>query len=254
MSTRKDLNSRWNNSAGFTLVELLVVIAIIGILMGLLLPAVQMAREAARRTSCQNNLKQLALAVHNYHSAKGYLPQSRVKTPTRYGHMVGLLPYIEQGNVADQFDKTAPGGYSDPVHQTIANKRLPLTLCPSNPDYEPVRMRTFSQTGTSYGDFLTPTGTTSDPSDPNIMTAMSLDYWVNHLIHPAAYSMFTESQISPKPIFYGDRPRMAEVVDGLSNTTMLLEHAGYDKHYVKGVGMPMPDTDVTFVTGTENKK
>ncbi len=99
---------------GFTLVELLVVIAIIGILVGLLLPAVQAAREAARRMQCSNNLKQLGLALHNYHDAykkfgfghyyDGFRPGAS-GGGTAFGWQTGILPYIEQGNLYNQFDQ-----------------------------------------------------------------------------------------------------------------------------------------------------
>ncbi len=101
----------------FTLVELLVVIAIIGILVGLLLPAVQAAREAARRMQCSNNLKQLGLAAHNYHDAYNKFPIGHhfVGTPFNgasrglaHGYSLSLLPYIEQGNLYNQFDQRFP--------------------------------------------------------------------------------------------------------------------------------------------------
>src|SRR5438309_11510526 len=95
---------------GFTLVELLVVIAIIGVLVALLLPAVQAAREAARRTQCGNNLKQLGIAMHNYHDVAGRLPCNinRVVIGSQFtndrnqaSHLVNLLPYIEQRSPTD---------------------------------------------------------------------------------------------------------------------------------------------------------
>lgn len=94
---------------GFTLVELLVVIAIIGILVGLLLPAVQAAREAARRMSCQNNLKQMGLALHNYEGVFGKLPPAMFGSPMNgntldddgFGWQVAILPFIEQQNMYD---------------------------------------------------------------------------------------------------------------------------------------------------------
>lgn len=105
----------------FTLVELLVVIAIIGILVALLLPAVQAAREAARRMQCQNNLKQLGLALHNYHDTYKRLPSlaqgtNQAAVPERdsnygmLGGIVHMLPFVEQTPLYDQFG-TAQAGY-----------------------------------------------------------------------------------------------------------------------------------------------
>lgn len=116
--------------AAFTLVELLVVIAIIGVLVSLLLPAVQAAREAARRMSCQNNLKQLGLALHNHESARSHLPSmgDYVNGGTVYWSMPArLLPYVEQGNLHDLIDFSLPIA----AQPHIARVRVPFLLCPS---------------------------------------------------------------------------------------------------------------------------
>src|SRR6187549_2591400 len=95
---------RSRKSAAFTLVELLVVIAIIGILVALLLPAVQAAREAARRTQCINNLKQIGLACHNYHDTHRVLPFGQGGTGDRYSAITLLLPFMEQTNLHGTID------------------------------------------------------------------------------------------------------------------------------------------------------
>src|SRR5438874_12503453 len=102
---------RFTRSA-FTLVELLVVIAIIGVLVALLLPAVQMARESARRTQCGNHLKQLGLASQNFNDARGWLPPARVSNDSTDANLnwltwaVLLMPYVEQQNLYSQWDIT----------------------------------------------------------------------------------------------------------------------------------------------------
>ncbi|UUO07761.1 DUF1559 domain-containing protein [Blastopirellula sp. J2-11] len=112
---------------GFTLVELLVVIAIIGVLIALLLPAVQQAREAARRSQCMNNLKQMGLAVHNFHDTYGHLPPSRIKA-NYLGWSALLMPFMEQQNLFDQIDLKLP--YKD---QTTAVQQASIGgyICPS---------------------------------------------------------------------------------------------------------------------------
>src|SRR5690348_11032769 len=95
---------RCRGRRGFTLIELLVVIAIIAILIGLLVPAVQKVREAAARMQCSNNLKQMALAVHNFESARGYAIPVHELWPYRGGWLVQLLPYIEQDSLYQQIE------------------------------------------------------------------------------------------------------------------------------------------------------
>ncbi|MDP6722756.1 MAG: DUF1559 domain-containing protein [Pirellulaceae bacterium] len=130
--------SRSSRSA-FTLVELLVVIAIIGILVALLLPAVQAAREAARRTSCKNNLRQLGLALHSYHDTSKTLPPGVLGTTgsRRANHrlhtwMALLLPYVEQGNLQDQYDFNFRFDHSYNAPAVI--QRVPIFACPSHTD------------------------------------------------------------------------------------------------------------------------
>ncbi|MFO0957840.1 MAG: DUF1559 domain-containing protein [Isosphaeraceae bacterium] len=126
---------------GFTLIELLVVIAIIGVLIALLLPAVQQAREAARRIQCTNNLKQLGLALHNYENANGSLPPSQVLVQvgtasptwaTSWGVSARLAPYMEQGALYNSMNFNLK--YSDPVNTTVSYLQVGYLLCPSEPN------------------------------------------------------------------------------------------------------------------------
>ena len=130
---------RTTRRRGFTLIELLVVIAIIAVLIGLLLPAVQKVREAAARTQCANNLKQLGLAAHNYHDAHNKFPPGAVGplSPAfpQYLHLkhhglgTYLLPYLEQPALARDYRWDI--SWFDPPNQTVVNARLKVWQCPS---------------------------------------------------------------------------------------------------------------------------
>ncbi len=146
-----------NRSRAFTLVELLVVIAIIGILIGMLLPAVQQVREAARRTQCQNNLKQLSLGALNYESARGEFPPGELrfadvpKQKRGSNFFIQLLPFIEAGSILDAVNYDFRKNIGSPANQLFPNdpnladvraqldQAIPAFRCPSNDNLPEVR-------------------------------------------------------------------------------------------------------------------
>ncbi|WP_233578281.1 DUF1559 domain-containing protein [Tautonia sociabilis] len=119
------------NRRGFTLIELLVVIAIIGVLIALLLPAVQSAREAARRAQCTNNLKQIGLALHNYESTWGSFPMGEM--PGGMSPQVALLPFVEQNAIYDSFNFNLGQRWiwTQPATITVGRTRISTYVCPS---------------------------------------------------------------------------------------------------------------------------
>jgi prepilin-type N-terminal cleavage/methylation domain-containing protein len=145
MMYRRNLPQAPRHARGFTLIELLVVIAIIAVLIGLLLPAVQAAREAARRAQCVNNLKQIGLAVHNYHDTWGSLPLGEM--PGGLSPHVGILPFMEQSPIynALNFNAAEPANpvvgarwiWTHPATLTVGRARISSFVCPSEPNTAP---------------------------------------------------------------------------------------------------------------------
>ena len=151
------MSKKFRATRGFTLIELLVVIAIIAVLIALLLPAVQQAREAARRTQCKNNLKQLGLALHNYHDTYLIFPLAMYldiwsTAPTaidsQWGWSVMLLPYIDQAPMFNQLlvgPNTFEQAANDPIRLKMLTTALPAFICPSDPEQGVNRNRPFLQ-------------------------------------------------------------------------------------------------------------
>jgi prepilin-type N-terminal cleavage/methylation domain-containing protein/prepilin-type processing-associated H-X9-DG protein len=205
---------------GFTLVELLVVIAVIGILIALLFPAVQAAREAARRGQCANNLKQIGVAMHNFVTANAdSFPPGRYNTPYNYGWAVFVLPYIEQSALAQNFNRNA--NFYDPVNQPVVQTPLAIFQCPS----VPTGARIFEMLN------LPPANTPFNP--PAYGTAG--DYFACYGAYDASYGTATQRT----GIFQNDAVRpLAEILDGTSNTLLVFEQAGRPSQWCNGTLVP----------------
>ncbi len=205
---------------GFTLIELLVVIAIIAVLVALLLPAVQQAREAARRTQCKNNLKQLGLALHNYHDTFGTFPPAYLILPGGNATMgppspttgdtgpgwtalTLLLPQIEQANLYNSFNINLPCW--SPQNATLATRPISTYLCPSAGNASAV-YSVVDTAGTVLATFA---------RSNYVANAGRIDVW-----DEKAADL---SQIADGPFYRNSRTQMRDVSDGLTNTVFFGE-------------------------------
>ncbi len=210
---------------GFTLVELLVVIAIIGVLVSLLLPAVQAARMAARRMQSQNNLKQIGLAMHNHHDSLNKLPPGyqsgypnqpipTVDSAPGWAWPVYLLPYLEQSTVYDQLKLEVPCW--DPVNAGVVKTNLSVFICPGAPNQEP-------------------TIDVKDDGGGTLAVFGRSHYLANNGQDETwGYEMANYSQLpGVGPFYRNSKVRLADVTDGLSSTIFVGEHTSVsDKTWV----------------------
>jgi prepilin-type N-terminal cleavage/methylation domain-containing protein/prepilin-type processing-associated H-X9-DG protein len=192
--------------SGFTLIELLVVIAIIGVLLALLLPALQKAREAANRARCQSHLKQIALAAHAYHGAFDCLPPGATSDTFQCSLLVFLLPFLEQQNRYRLFDQSQ-NAHEAPVNAPARAGDVPLYLCPSDPS-----------SGYYQDQF------------PPLDQAGAITGRANYFGNLGAHAWYREGQGSVhKPpelvgVFACDsRTRLLDMSDGTSNTALFAE-------------------------------
>jgi prepilin-type N-terminal cleavage/methylation domain-containing protein len=216
--------------SGFTLVELLVVIAIIGILVALLLPAVQAAREAARRTQCLNNLKQLGLALHNYHDSRRSFPAGASPNVTAYNWRVAIWPFTEQQALYDQCDTSWQGQGSFLAPYTagtgkniiLQNIKVPSFNCPSSPCPligKPGTEQTWSGGNPQLADYVGIGGAYPDPSGRS--STSNYDG-----------GMYSASGILNAGIYTG----MQDILDGTSNVMMVGENSTFTRQNANNTG------------------
>jgi prepilin-type N-terminal cleavage/methylation domain-containing protein/prepilin-type processing-associated H-X9-DG protein len=186
----------------FTLVELLVVIAIIGILIALLLPAVQAAREAARRMQCANNLKQIGLALHNYHDTHRIFPYATGGEGTYWSWSALILPFIESGNIYQQIDFRYPYNVVNAANNEAMKQFVPVYLCPSAP---------------------APGLCTCCAGIPGIEDSAEINYSAVATHRDGSEAYYARDPNGTGVMYLRSKTRIADVTDGTSQTLLVAE-------------------------------
>jgi len=205
----------------FTLIELLVVIAIIGILIAMLLPAVQKIREAAARLQCQNNLKQIGLAALNYEVTNGGLPPRCIVQPPYRGWGPCLLPYIEQEPVAKIYRYDL--NFYDPANGPAISVPLKVFTCPSAPA---------GRVDTVVDVNLKPTGTLGAEGDYFAPNSVDAFWW------PDPQRTAAADELEAPAMAHSVARKITAITDGTSNTLLISELAGRPDYWIKGVKQP----------------